>query len=113
MEAQISYEADLITSVGDSFPAGTTAAERLYSLRDAIHFSEQWFAGLPSSHPALILLLAFCVGVDEFFCPTDSLASTVFLGRGLGDLLVECLLEGTRTLMVSFIINSLSEASEE
>lgn len=70
-------EADLITSVKNGFPAGATAAEKLYSLRGAIHFSEQWFPGLPSSHPALILLLAFCVGVDEFFFPTDSLASTI------------------------------------
>lgn len=87
--------------MGDSFPAGATVAEELHSPRDVIHFSEQWFPGLPSSHPALILLLAFCIGVDEFFCPTDSLASMVFLNRGLGDLLDGCLVEGARTLMVS------------
>lgn len=93
MEVEIPREADLISGVGDGFPVGAIAAEQLYSLRDAIHFSEQWFPGLPSSRPALTLLLAFCIGADEFLCPTESLDSTVYLGRRLGDLWDECLAE--------------------
>lgn len=93
MEVEVSSQANLISSAGNGFPVGATTAEQFYSLRDSIHYLEQWLPGPASSHPALTLLMAFGVGVDEFFCPLDSLDSTVYLGRQLNDLWEECLVE--------------------
>ncbi|KAM3502144.1 hypothetical protein MY11210_009162 [Beauveria gryllotalpidicola] len=93
LERELSNETELISRAGSTFPMETPIAEQFYSLRDSIHFSEQWLPGSPSSRPALTLLLAFCIGVDEFFCAVDTLDTTKYLGRQIGELWDECAAE--------------------
>jgi hypothetical protein len=93
MGVKAPVQSNLILLGNHTFPVWAPTAEQFYSLRDAIHFSEQWLSGTPSSRPALTLMLAFCIGVDEFLCPIDSLDSTVYLGRKIGDLWEECAIE--------------------
>ncbi|KAJ3492849.1 hypothetical protein NLG97_g5109 [Lecanicillium saksenae] len=94
MATDLPREFNLLSGqVENLFPTSASDAEQFYSLRDAIQFSEQWLPGAASSRPALTLVLAFCIGVDEFFCPTAALDETTYLGRRLGDLWEECLIE--------------------
>lgn len=93
MQSEESREDEFIAEASKTFPLGATVAEQFYSLRDAVHFSEQWLPGRPSSRPALTLLLAFCIGVDEFLCPLDSIDSTIYLGRQVSSLWKDCLEE--------------------
>ncbi|KAI5456697.1 hypothetical protein BGZ63DRAFT_417662 [Mariannaea sp. PMI_226] len=53
----------------------------------------EWLPGTLSLRSALILLLAFCIGVDEFLCSVDSLDLMVYLGCKIGDLWEECVIE--------------------
>ncbi|KAM3514450.1 hypothetical protein MY11210_001894 [Beauveria gryllotalpidicola] len=94
MDQELSGEAAMISRAPEElFPKSAPASEQFYSLRDSIHFLQQLLPGSPSSRPALTLLLAFCIGVDEFLCPVESLEATVYLGRRLGDLWDECVVE--------------------
>lgn len=95
MEDELAGEADMISHAEECcFPKTAPVSEQFYSIRDAVQFSEQWLPGSPTSRPALTLLLAFCIGVDEFLCPTQSLDTCEYLGRQMGELwddsLTEC-----------------------
>ncbi|KAM3505740.1 hypothetical protein MY10362_002771 [Beauveria mimosiformis] len=94
MDEELPGEADMISRAPEElFPKSAPASEQFYSLRDSIHLLQQFLPGSPSSRPALTLLLAFCIGVDEFLCPVESLEATVYLGRRLGHLWDECVVE--------------------
>ncbi|KAM3435797.1 hypothetical protein MY4824_004644 [Beauveria thailandica] len=94
MDQELPGEADMISRAPEKlFPKSAPASEQFYSLRDSIHLLQQFLPGSPSSRPALTLLLAFCIGVDEFLCPVQSLEATVYLGRRLGHLWDECVVE--------------------
>ncbi|KAM3536953.1 hypothetical protein ARSEF1564_010120 [Beauveria bassiana] len=94
MDEELPGEADMISRAPEElFPKSAPASEQFYSLRDSIHFLQQLLPGSPTCRPALTLLMAFCIGVDEFLCPVASLETTVYLGRRLGDLWDECVVE--------------------
>ncbi|KAM3527003.1 hypothetical protein NHJ13051_003153 [Beauveria bassiana] len=94
MDEELPGEADMISRAPEEFfPKSAPASEQFYSLRDSIHFLQQLLPGSPTCRPALTLLMAFCIGVDEFLCPVASLETTVYLGRRLRDLWDECVVE--------------------
>ncbi|OAA69454.1 hypothetical protein ISF_02724 [Cordyceps fumosorosea ARSEF 2679] len=94
MDEELPGEAGMIARAAEGFfPKTASVAEQFYTLRDSIHYSQQWLPGPPSSRPALTLILAFCIGVDEFFRPVESIDATLYLGRRVGDLWDECVEE--------------------